>query len=362
MSDNSYNFRSILKSLKKLYPQEIKGNSMRRLTTLAALISGIIVSKSVRLPLVASKFADDRKVESRIKSFSRLLQNAHFDYTSYFMPYATVLLNCLQLKTLAIAIDASTVGRDCIVLVASAIYKNRALPLCWLTQKGNKGHLQENVHIKLIQQLEKLLPENISVVLLGDGEFDGSNLLKTIDKSNWNFVCRTSKNRLLIEDNETFRFNNIDSGKEQFFCIPNVSFNTTDDLTFHAIFWWQKNYKEPIYLLTNIEPSQEAMFWYKKRFKIETMFSDKKSRGFNLDKSHISDPERMAKLLIASSLAYIFIICLGIYALKNGYCKIIHRADRCDLSLFQLGLRMMDFLLNKRKSINVCVQLKLFSN
>ena len=62
--------------------------------------------------------------------------------------------------------------------------------------------------------------------------------------------------------------------------------------------WWGKGYKEPIYLLTNIELAREAMHWYKKRFLIETLFSDQKSRGFDIHKSHLSDPERLKLLLI----------------------------------------------------------------
>jgi len=51
---------------------------------------------------------------------------------------------------------------------------------------------------------------------------------------------------------------------------------------------WKDEYEEPLYLLTNIEPAREAIYWYQKRFTIETFFSDQKSRGFHLHKSHIT--------------------------------------------------------------------------
>jgi hypothetical protein len=38
---------------------------------------------------------------------------------------------------------------------------------------------------------------------------------------------------------------------------------------------------------------------------IETFFSDQKSRGFHLHQSHISDPQRLSRLLIGAWLAYI---------------------------------------------------------
>jgi hypothetical protein len=135
-------------------------------------------------------------------------------------------------------------------------------------------------------------------------------------------------------------------GKEQHFRIPEVHFAEEHELKFDAVIWWKKQHQEPIYLVTNIELAYEATYWYEKRFKIETLFSDKKSRGFNLQKSHLADPQRIDKLLIATSLAYIFIIYFGILSIQKGFHKIIHRTDRCDLSLTQLGFRLLDYLLN----------------
>ena len=92
---------------------------------------------------------------------------------------------------------------------------------------------------------------------------------------------------------------------------------------------------------------------YAKRFRIETFFSDQKSRGFHLHKSHLSDPKRLSRLLIAACLAYIWIVYLGSVCIKDGWVKMIHRSDRCDLSLFQLGLRLLDHFLNENLSIPV---------
>jgi len=39
---------------------------------------------------------------------------------------------------------------------------------------------------------------------------------------------------------------------------------------------------------------------YAKRFRIETFFADQKSRGFHLHKSHVADPLRLSRLLMAA--------------------------------------------------------------
>jgi len=328
---------------------------------MAAFISGIIGSKSCQLPKVSCNIADGTKPESRTKKLSRLINNERFDYETFFLPYATALLSCLGQGTLAFVIDGSTMARNCITLVASVIYKSRALPICWITVSGGKGHLPEDLHIQLVEQLHQVVPEHITLVLLGDGEFDGATLLKTLNSYHWLFSCRTSKNRLLIENEEQFSFRHIDPGCEEYFSIPDVSLKDHPDFQCDAILWWQRRYEEPIYLFTNIDPVREALYWYQKRFRIETMFSDKKSRGFHLHKSHISDPDRVDRLMIVASLAYIFIICFGVYAVRSGLAKVIHRTDRCDLSLCQLGFRLIDYLINMKRKFPVFTQLNLFA-
>ena len=39
--------------------------------------------------------------------------------------------------------------------------------------------------------------------------------------------------------------------------------------------------------------------------------------------------------------------------MAEGWVKIIHRTDRCDLSLFQLGLRLLEYFLNDNLPIPV---------
>ena len=70
--------------------------------------------------------------------------------------------------------------------------------------------------------------------------------------------------------------------------------------------------------------------------------------------------ERVSRLLIVTALAYIFIIYFGILAIQNDYIKKVHRADRCDLSLFTLGLRTLEYLLNQRQKIGRSIQISLF--
>jgi len=56
-------------------------------------------------------------------------------------------------------------------------------------------------------------------------------------------------------------------------------------------------------------------------------------------------------------LAYIWVIYLGVISKQHGWVKTIHRTDRCDLSLFQLGLVLNEHFLNEHLPIPVEFQM-----
>jgi hypothetical protein len=104
---------------------------------------------------------------------------------------------------------------------------------------------------------------------------------------------------------------------------------------------WEPPSEQPLSLVTNLSDLAAAVAHYRKRAHIETFCSDQKRRGFHLHKSHVSDPARLSRLLIAACLAYLWLVHLGVSALQQHRLRQIHRPDRCDLSLFRLGLRLL---------------------
>ena len=347
MSDNRRVYRRIKQGLLQLYPKRLTGNQARHLNTLTGMMTGIVQSKRCHFETMAAKAPDQSKVSSRAKRFSRYTQNEGIDRESYFIPFIEELVAGLARRgSLVVVMDGSEVGRDCLALVVSVVYKGRALPLAWTVVTGNKGHFPETAHVALLSQVKAIIPANTDVIFLGDGEFDGLTLLADIEAAGWHYVCRTATNRWLCEQETWFQLQELDLAPGDYLCLTDVDFTQQAYGPVLVIAWWQPDCKEPIYLVSNFELGQEAIYWYRKRFRIETFFSDQKSRGFHLHKSHITDPKRLACLMIAACLAYIWIICLGVIAKRDNWTAVIHRTDRCDLSLFQLGLRLLDHFLN----------------
>lgn len=357
MGDNLIRYRAIKAKLYQLHGGAPSGRLAQRLNVLAMFINGIVASGSTHLRQVAKKTPTGAKVTSREKQLGRWCQNDKVTYATHMLPFVTALLAGLGTKTLVLVVDGSEVGHECLVLMVSVIYQRRALPLMWKVVNGTKGHLPGALHVELLTELKAVLPTDVRIVLLGDGEFDNLALLEFLRTSEWDYVCRTAKHTCICLDDEWLKLAEIDLERGACLGLPAVLFSLQAFGPVYVVLHWDKNEPEPLYLVTNLELAQEACHLYARRMRIETFFSDQKSRGFGLHKSHFHDPVRMARLLIASCLAYIWIIYLGALCLHRQAHTRIHRTHRCDLSLFQLGLDYLEYLLNERQPIPVAFRL-----
>jgi hypothetical protein len=353
MSDNLRRYRAIRDTILQWYPSDLSGHQRRHLLTTAALISGIVGAQHTHLDKVAAKVPLDAKPASRSRRFRRWLANDAVSPAVFFVPVAATLLASLAHCPLVLIMDGSTVGRGCVALMLSVAYRGRALPLAWVVVRGSKGHFPADAHLSLLHQLLPIVPRSANVVFLGDGEFDSILLQQTLQAVGWQYVCRTASTMPLCIGDEWVTCADLAIERGQVVGIGEVGFTRQAYGPVTVIAWWERSFHEPIFLVTNMELVEEACWWYRKRFTIEPFFSDQKSRGFHVHKSHLSEPMRLMRLLIAACLAYLWVIYLGTVAKTEGWVGQIHRTDRCDLSLFQLGLRLLEHCLNEDLPIPV---------
>src|SRR6266496_3408240 len=199
-------YRTIKRTLAQALHIRRGSHRESHLNTLALLICGIVGSQHVQFAKVAQHMPiRGRKDESLIKRGRRWVQQRDVTYDRFFLPFAQALLQGLAATPITLILDGSAIGRGCVVLMASVIYQQRAIPLAWIVVKGKKGHLPQALHCALIGQLQSLLPTTAVVTVLGDGEFDGTDLQATILAANWQYVCRTASTILVHTSTSTFQ-------------------------------------------------------------------------------------------------------------------------------------------------------------
>ena len=95
------------------------------------------------------------------------------------------------------------------------------------------------------------------------------------------FVVRTSSDRLIDFNGEVARFDTMRTTRS--ICFIEGALPLAN-----AVYWLEKGHPKPLFLLTNLDLGYEACHYYKRRFKIETLFKHLKSAGFYLHKTRLN--------------------------------------------------------------------------
>lgn len=284
--------------------------------------------------------------DAKIESTTRRIQRFFVDCIINYHCFSTMLYQLLSIKEkLTIILDRTNwaYGKKQInIFVAAVLYKHisinqtSALPLTWevFSKKGN-SHTSERK-----QLLEKLFAivgkENIEVVL-GDREFIGDEWIKFLHENKIHFVLRIRK-MMFVEYN----------GKRvnAFSLVSNVKYKKK--LEFNVVMCsipvrlmaTRSIEGEPVIVIASMGITFDPLDHYKFRWMIELFFKSTKSKGFNLENTHMTDPQRIKLLFGLVALASICAVQAGI--IKNHFKKIsIKNHGRPLYSIFTYGL---DFL------------------
>jgi hypothetical protein len=341
MSDSLRTYHAVKDRVCQMLP----GTDTYQTTNVSLMLTGLVRSRSVHQKSIASEVplrTQDRSFEQRQRRF---LKNEKVQADTLYAPFIRPFLQARKGHMIPIILDGSAAGYHCQMLMAAVGYQHRALPLAWSVRKGQKGHFSAVDHLDVTQRAASLVPEDTDVVLLGDGEFGNVPLARDAAQRNWYFVFRAASDDTIWVDGEQVALDAFRVQHDQMLWLESVLWTAEQFGPVNVIVTWNDDEQAPMYLVTNFALSQEALYWYDRRFWIEPMFRDDKSFGFNLQTSHLRDPVRMERLLLIVSLAYLWIVFLGSLALFCGAIRFFDRADRRDRSVFAYGLGWLPRLL-----------------
>lgn len=360
-------FKQIKKALISLQPKDIQGHALKRVTTLTSLISGMISTQSCHLNALGSGLVQDINDASREITAKRFVENKHTTYCEHYLPYLKPLLASLLAKInlkegLVLTIDGSQMGSNHVTLMVSIFYQKRSIPIYWLVRKGKKGHFPTDMHIEVIKKvadiLKPIVNDNIPITLLGDGEFDSVELQELCRQDlSWHYVFRTACDTPLYENDDFFKPKDIvlDEG-DTFSFIPSVDFSNKKYPDVHFLYWHdRKIYDNPLFLVSSYDDPFEIIYFYRKRFSIETLFKDLKSRGFNLHKNRLTKAFAVFNLILIAALGYCILIAFGQRnehnSLKNKVLR-IHKISKREMSIFFYGFKFLKYLLKNGKNFS----------
>jgi hypothetical protein len=336
----------MIKELSKIFFDILQWHQ-KRIEFLVLFIEALIKVRTVNLSELAEAFNTGLDKESNY----RRIQRFFLEYNFSFRDIAKLLISFIPEEKLTICIDR-TQWLNTNIFFLGVEYKGVSIPIIWenLEKKGSSN----------TEERKELLMEFINIfgvdrigVLLADREFIGDDWFKWLDHMKIPFMIRI-KDNLLLEKNNGEK----SSAKNFFRCyVPKELNKEIFDIELKII---GRKISKDDYLIVATNLQEADLKIYAKRWSIETMFLCFKSKGFNLEDTKMTDPQKINKLIALISITFCWCFIVGNHYQKN---KSKFRKDlNCySKSIFKLGLETIrNALFNpltKQKILYKCILL-----
>lgn len=332
--------------LQRLLFQNLHWNRAR-IACLAQILQALICARTVNLTQIASFFQSNTKQESSYRRIRRFFTEFSFDI-SVIIPF---ILTLFSLKgQLILILDRTNWkwgGKEINILLLSVAYSGIGIPLFW-SVTSLSGTSSTSQRISILKKILQQIGHRRIQAFLADREFIGEEWFRFLKKAKIPFVIRIKKNTLA-------------GGIRTYYQIPILELWKTKgrskSIVNHPVLIWghllyvsiyqAKSAKEPMIVVSNVE-FDNAISLYRKRWEIETLFGCLKTRGFRMEDTHMTAPEKIEKLLFVLAIAFCWSYKLGVAkGVEEPIPKKTH--GRPAKSLFRVGL---DWI----RSVVLCIE------
>ena len=326
----------------KLSPHIKLGKS--RLETLCFLVAGMASARRVNLSHLACEMPGEAQINSNYRRLRRFFQHVNLgpDWS------ARLVVDLLGLTgPWYLCLDRTNwkIGRRDVNFLVLAIATQRfRVPLMW-TVLDKAGNSNTDERIALMKRFLALFDVTKIKFLLADREFIGFKWMGFLIENNIPFAIRVKENQSVVtEEGRAVLLKSLlrkRRAKRQF----QAAFPERDGQgALQLNFAFRRIKSGELLIVASNVGACNALNAYRKRWAIECLFGDAKTRGLNLEDTRLLIPEKLSLLLAlvalaiawASKTASITIGCGEIKRKKHGY-----RAK----SWFRTGLDLLRRLL-----------------
>lgn len=281
------------------------GLGKSRLETLCMLVVGMIGARTVNLGHVATEAGRGVLIASTYRRLQRFFQHVDLG-PDWAAPILARLIGSEGSWMLALDRTTWRIGsRDVNYLVLAVVTRRFRVPLFWTLIEG-PGNSATATRIALMRRYLAHFPASSVRLLLADREFIGADWIKFLNDTNIPFAIRLREDlRVTTEDGcDLTLFARLRlTRRAQFFearlgAREDAEASDAPLLNFAA----RRLEDEWLIVISNI-PARRALAAYRKRWAIECMFGDAKTRGLNIEDTRITDPRKLALLMALVALA-----------------------------------------------------------
>ncbi|WP_168880246.1 IS4 family transposase, partial [Rhizobium sp. P28RR-XV] len=277
-----------------------------RLLTLAVLIAGLVQSRTVNLSHLAVHMSGPACYASKYRRLQRFFQFVRLDQ-AVAARLVVSMLNLDRPKMLALDRTNWKFGsRNINILLLAIVTRRFRVPLLF-TLLPHQGSSDMAQRIALMRRYLMLFDAASIKCLLADREFIGVEWMDFLNQNNIPFVIRLKIDMAVtLQDGSTWSLATLLRRRRarRASVIGKAHVNGTAGTTLEPICLAAKRLDDEwLIVATNRNDPKQALNDYRKRWGIECLFGDAKTRGLNMEDTHITNPDKLASLLVILILA-----------------------------------------------------------
>jgi hypothetical protein len=255
---------------------------------------------------------DTERQDMREQWLRRLLKNPLLSSAELLEPWARQALAAASQhgQTVMLSLDQTDLGDRFAILMVSLGVGDRALPLAWAAEAGS-ANLGFDAQRSLLERVRDWLPAGAEVLLSADRFYPSVALFEWLHaQANWHYRLRL-KGNLTVDPGvgDLTTTGELAAGQTERYLRDVRLFNHGVPTNLGILH--EPGHPEPWIIAMNDPPNRATVRDYGSRWGIEPMFSDFKSRGFQLGDTHLRAPDRLDRLLLLMALAMHWCVRVG---------------------------------------------------
>ena len=290
-------------------------------SSLADLASCVLACRNANtaewMSILPRKTGDEKSKERFI---SRFLSNPLIHPISVMTGFIPEIVEMMgeNGKTVILMLDQSKISDGFECLMVSLRLAERAIPVAWKVVE-TQGAIGFDIQKKLLDQVKEMMPEDVTILLSADRFYGTSAMIEWCQKAAWQQRIRLKSN--LILEHETGEITTGQAAALNLNSLEKARFHQTEVITSIGILH-EQGHPEPWIIAMDCLPSKYRTLDYGMRWGIECLFSDFKSRGFSITKTHLKHVDRIERLILVLTIALFWAVSTGMKPrLKTGSKK-----------------------------------------
>jgi hypothetical protein len=295
---------------------------------LSTVIQGVLRAGSSSTGLISQQIslAKDINFASADSYVYRFLKDDSFQIDdSFWRCHTNMLYQLLEEKhglkqgdNIEINVDYTTINDDFLILMASVTIageKDIALYFTMRNYPKRKNQMdQKKMELAFFKGLRHVLSKKYNYTIVADRGFGNLRIIEICEDLGFNFVIRIKEDlKLETKDKKAFNLKEF-KGKTTSFKATVLSWKK--ELNFHV----RTKNGETWYIVASSDKAGCAEV-YERRFKIEKLFQDIKSSGYNIEKTQIRKYERVKRILYTILAGHAISTFFGVFikSVKKNY-------------------------------------------